>query len=345
MYQPIDSQLTHWVAPSLHSSVRYPYTASLRPAPRESTVRRFCPLFLTLVATLSSLAHGQEPPNDGLPESASPTGRIVGRVTGEELGSPLGYVNLVATESKGNTQCGAMTSTDGHFEMSAPAGTYNLRCLYLGYAAVDVDSIRVTAGRDTRVDLALTKRGIVLSEAEAAAESLGADVNYHELDLRLSVSTGQKQYRRGDDIDLWIAIRNDGPQTVLLPRLLDGSGGGYRYPDFEIEIEGPAGGAEATRPTSFCGNMNPIAEDDLRSFPPGDTLFLRSTPTVPLRWFVREIPAPGSYTITVHFRMNELDVRKWAGWPYPGPVPPALSERLRLVPTVDLAASCEILVE
>ena len=106
------------------------------------------------------------------------SGRITGRVTEAETGTPLPYANVVLV----GTSMGGMTLTDGTFTVvGVPVGTYTVKVMMMGYKPEEKTEVRVNAGTPTRVDFQLeeqivgqTQEIVVEAEQVAAGAVAGA---------------------------------------------------------------------------------------------------------------------------------------------------------------------------
>lgn len=56
---------------------------------------------------------------------------LKGKVMGADGSIP--YANVLLTDQEGKIESGSTTNEEGHFELEAPAGTYQLKIIYLGY--------------------------------------------------------------------------------------------------------------------------------------------------------------------------------------------------------------------
>jgi Ca-activated chloride channel family protein len=116
------------------------------------------------ILVLSLALFGQSPVGD--PYIGLTTGTVQGTVA-DSTGKPLAYANVVLV----GTMMGAMTLPDGKFAIvQVPPGTYRVRAMMMGYKAVEVDSVVVTAGLTTRVDFAMGSTVVLKTQAVVLGE-------------------------------------------------------------------------------------------------------------------------------------------------------------------------------
>lgn len=109
--------------------------------------------------------------------AAAQTGQVSGTVRAEG-GQLLRDVQVLLV----GTDIGALTSEQGAFQLSAPAGSYTLRASSIGYAPAEV-RVEIAPGQTSRVQLTLSERAIDLEEivvslsaVEARREQVGTDI-------------------------------------------------------------------------------------------------------------------------------------------------------------------------
>lgn len=96
-----------------------------------------------VMALFVALMAGLVPVDDA---AAQGVGSVTGTIRNEETGEPLDYANVVLVKQPENTQWGSMTLGGGRFFLNGlPAGTYQIKVLYLGFKPID-EEIRVVAG-------------------------------------------------------------------------------------------------------------------------------------------------------------------------------------------------------
>jgi len=112
-------------------------------------------------------------------------GEIEGHVRDGDSGETLPYANVLVE----GTVFGAMSLEDGSYSILLPAGLYEMRCLYMGYEEMRVDSVLVEAGQVASVEFGLKptyalKVETIVVEADApmvdvkssrVTKSLGSD--------------------------------------------------------------------------------------------------------------------------------------------------------------------------
>jgi hypothetical protein len=98
---------------------------------------------------------------------AGTTGKLKGKVTDKATGEPLIGANVIV----GGTSFGAATDINGEYSISnLEAGTYDVKCSYIGYQAVATSDVRINADLTTELDFALPIEGIQVGEIEVVAE-------------------------------------------------------------------------------------------------------------------------------------------------------------------------------
>lgn len=85
-------------------------------------------------------------------------GRITGTVTAADGGHPITSAQIVVV----GTQNGSASRDDGRYTVTAPAGTYKLRVIRLGYSP-DSATVTVTAGGETTQNFVLTSQATILT--------------------------------------------------------------------------------------------------------------------------------------------------------------------------------------
>ncbi|MCF7842016.1 MAG: TonB-dependent receptor [Lentisphaeria bacterium] len=100
------------------------------------------------------------------PLSAQQTGTLAGFITDAETAEPLPYVNVILK----NTQRGTTTDQRGYFVIQRiPPGNYTLSITYIGHKTMEL-TVSVTAGIDTRQDVALVPEDVALQEVVVTAD-------------------------------------------------------------------------------------------------------------------------------------------------------------------------------
>lgn len=94
---------------------------------------------------------------------------LSGTISDDATGETLIGATVMLT---GATTTGAATNEYGFYSITVPAGTYEVKCSYIGYAA---KSASVTLTSDTKLDLRLGG-GTELKEVEVTAEKKGVDL-------------------------------------------------------------------------------------------------------------------------------------------------------------------------
>jgi len=94
-------------------------------------------------------------------------GKIRGKVVDRQTNEPLIGANILIE----GTSLGASTDVNGEYIiLSVPPGSYSVKASYIGYGAVTVSNIRVSANLTTTQDIQLSSTAIQTSEIEVVAE-------------------------------------------------------------------------------------------------------------------------------------------------------------------------------
>ena len=100
-------------------------------------------------------------------QTPAATGKIAGRVLDGGTGKPLQGVTVEVAGQTGKVE----TDLDGRFRTaSLPPGIYSVTGRQLGFKPAKVDSVRVTAGQTTVINVALNAATVQLEELAVAAE-------------------------------------------------------------------------------------------------------------------------------------------------------------------------------
>jgi outer membrane receptor protein involved in Fe transport len=98
---------------------------------------------------------------------AGNTGKIAGKVTDKESGSPLIGVNITI----GGTRLGAATSTDGtYYIINIPPGTYEVKASCIGYHPLKIKEVVVRVDLTTQLNVKLESDLIESATVEVVAE-------------------------------------------------------------------------------------------------------------------------------------------------------------------------------
>ena len=90
---------------------------------------------------------------------AQATGTVTGRITDAETGAPVSAATVRAV----GMQSAATTRADGTYRLVLPAGSYDLRATFIGYAAGQ-QTVAVPAGASVSRDFSLRQTGISLDQ-------------------------------------------------------------------------------------------------------------------------------------------------------------------------------------
>ncbi|RMH74984.1 MAG: TonB-dependent receptor, partial [Calditrichaeota bacterium] len=190
-----------------------------------------------------------------MPIMAQERGTISGKVTDARTGESLPGANIILV----GTFMGTSSGPDGSYSFEAPAGSYTLRCSFIGYATKDVE-ITVIAGEVTTVDFELSEAAaefgdviVVLgSRAERTAvetpvpvdvisevavrESPQYELNQVLRDLVPSYNASHQTIADGTDHINPASLRGLGPDQVLV--LINGK---RRHPSALVHVNGTFG--------------------------------------------------------------------------------------------------------
>src|SRR5256885_777094 len=85
------------------------------------------------------------------PSMAQERGAIAGKVFDKKTGHALPF----ATISVVGAHAGGLTDSEGQYRITVPAGTYEVKCQFLGYKPEDRAAVVVTTGRTTTLNFDL----------------------------------------------------------------------------------------------------------------------------------------------------------------------------------------------
>jgi len=156
---------------------------------------------------------------------AATTGKIAGRVIDKKTGEALPGVNVVVE----GTNLGASTDMDGfYFILNIPAGTYNVKFMYIGYKEVTVSNVRVMTNLTTKVNV----------EMEEAALDIGEEiVVVAERPLIQKDITGSQTITTAQELQ---AIPFEDVEDIvnITPGFIDGHARGGRAGEVLYQIDG-----------------------------------------------------------------------------------------------------------
>jgi outer membrane receptor protein involved in Fe transport len=114
-----------------------------------------------VLGTLAGAVHGLV-----APAWAGTTGRITGRVV-DQAGKPLVGVTILVVGAR----LGAGSDANGSYSiLNVPAGRWDLKANLLGYGAVTVQGVEVSADKTTRQDFKLVESAVQMKEVVVSAE-------------------------------------------------------------------------------------------------------------------------------------------------------------------------------
>jgi CarboxypepD_reg-like domain len=98
---------------------------------------------------------------------AGTTGKLKGKVTDQSTGEALIGANVIIV----GTSYGAATDVNGEFTiLNLDAGTFDVRCSYIGYQSKAISNVRINADLTTELDFSLAAEGVSVGEIEVVAE-------------------------------------------------------------------------------------------------------------------------------------------------------------------------------
>lgn len=98
---------------------------------------------------------------------AGTTGKLKGKVTDQSTGEALVGANVIVV----GTSYGAATDINGEYTiLNLDAGTYEIRCSYIGYQSTTISNVRINSDLTTEQDFSLAAEGVQVGEIEVVAE-------------------------------------------------------------------------------------------------------------------------------------------------------------------------------
>ena len=98
---------------------------------------------------------------------AGTTGKLKGKVTDKSTGEVLVGANVLIV----GTSYGAATDVNGEYIiLNLDAGTYDVKCSYIGYQATTISNVRINADLTTELNFSLSAEGVQVGEIEVVAE-------------------------------------------------------------------------------------------------------------------------------------------------------------------------------
>lgn len=276
-----------------------------------------------------------------------------GSITGYVASADSGYGLRNATVSVLDLQLGTHTNNEGVFQFDdVPPGSHTLRIRSAGFKvlervvtvasgenslgtiALESDPTRSIETRTSNRVIARARDGIVGSKAAASAR-----------DIQMLVRVIGREPTVGDRLAIDARIYNLGKSDAVLPLCLDGSDGA-RFPRVRVRVEGPQGGF-VVKPYTRSGPLTELRARDLVTVKGLSSLNPFVLAWVPANLRLGRIEKPGKYRVVLEYSTNEPDANQWlgefGGHDYAGRLQ-HLSERLKLVPLVDLADSVSFVV-
>jgi hypothetical protein len=100
---------------------------------------------------------------------AQNTGSVFGKIVDAATGEELIGANILLE----GTTIGAASDIEGNFKINnIPSGTYSLIASMIGYSKLTVTNLKIAAGENNKIDLALTSEAVETEEVLITAEAL-----------------------------------------------------------------------------------------------------------------------------------------------------------------------------
>ncbi len=276
-------------------------------------------------------------------------GSVSGRVASADSGYGLRNASVILLD----LQTAMHTDDEGAFRFDqVPPGNHTLRIRSAGFLLLE-RTVTVASGANSLGTIGLGadpaqsaetrnssrvipkgRNGIVGSKATASAK-----------DIQMLMRVVGREPTVGDRLAIRAQIYNLGKSEVVLPICLDGSDG-LRFPNVRVRVEGPEGGF-VVKPYTRVKTLTPLRARDLVTVKGLSSLDPFVLGWVPANLKLGRIKKTGKYRVVVEYSTNEPDANKWLGdmskESYARSIK-HLSERLELVPPVELADSVNFIV-
>ncbi len=166
------------------------------------------------------------------------TGLLVGKVTDEETGEPLAWVNIVFGDGYGG-----FTFEDGTFKIKGPPGKYTVKAMMMGYKPQEKKGVVIKAGQTTKINFSL-KTTIVDKTEEIIVEAGRKQIDVKSSDVRHAVSDDELQDLPVDNIDEALALKTGIIKTGDELHVRGGRGGEVSYLIDGVPVNDPLGGGK-----------------------------------------------------------------------------------------------------
>ena len=192
---------------------------------------------LVVIAFLSAVCISTSPGQD--------TGELTGRVTSQDSGEVLTGINLTID----GTKFGATTDSVGRYLVPRiPAGIITLRVSAVGYTAVTVTGIVITAAKTTTLNLSLEKAAVTQPEVVVSANGIrsaeAAVLAERKRAPNISDGVGAEQIKRSPDVKSGDAVKRLTGISILNDKFVFIRGMADRYNETELD-ESPITSTEA----------------------------------------------------------------------------------------------------
>ena len=88
--------------------------------------------------------------------------------------------------------------------------------------------------------------------------------------VKLEIAAGRAEYKIGEQVDVSVTLTNVSDEAISVVGSLDGSGAGFRYPQYHYLIVGPAGEFERLS-GAWCDKVASAKADDFVALEPGES--------------------------------------------------------------------------
>ena len=276
-------------------------------------------------------------------------GSISGRVASADSGYGLRNASVVVLD----LQTAMHTDRDGLFRFDRiPPGSHTLRIRSPGFRLLE-RVVTVAAGDNSLGTLELEADPTQSAETRASNRAIarvrngivGSKATTSGRDIQMLVRVMGQEPTVGSRLAIDARIYNLGKSETVLPIGLDGSDG-ERFPRVKVRVEGPPGGF-VVKSYARTDPLTELRARDLVTVKGLSSLNPFALAWVPSNLKLGRIVKPGKYRVILEYSTNEPDANQWlgefGGQDYAGRLQ-HLSDRLKLVPLVDLADSVSFVV-
>ena len=163
--------------------------------------------------------------------------------------------------------------------------------------------------------------GVDVAAPVAGAPEL--EVN-DEVKISCIIGTQKTSYIVGEIPKMNVMLTNQGDETIVLPRVLDGSEVGWRFPKCGIELYDENQEPILLQGIGRCGNMSTLRAEDFVRLSPNESFDLAQNGYAGFAAFHQISQKPGTYWIRYYYQTSGGAVEDYYG-----------DERMMEVPEVD----------